>query len=90
VSDHDKRYMQKLAEFSAELERDELPPMTPADRKWFCEWVNRDRAQHGLPLFSEEDIERSQQRDRATRERRSRGERQDQRRGCAPLHASTV
>jgi hypothetical protein len=76
VSDHDKRYMQKLAEFSAELEREELPPMGPDDRKWFCEWVNERRAQLGLPFFSEEDIERSQQRDRAARQRRARDERQ--------------
>jgi hypothetical protein len=59
VSEHDKRYMRKLAEASAELEKEPLPPMSPEDRKWFCAWINEDRAKHGLPPFLEEDIERA-------------------------------
>jgi hypothetical protein len=49
VSDHDKRYMQKLAEFSAELEREELPPMSREDEAWYRSWVNERRARNGLP-----------------------------------------
>jgi hypothetical protein len=49
VSDHDKRYMQKLAEFSADLEREELPPMSPEDETGRRAWVNERRAEIGLP-----------------------------------------
>ncbi len=49
VSEHDKRYMQKLAEASAELEKEELPPMSPEDEAWFRSWVNERRAERGLP-----------------------------------------
>ncbi len=58
VSEHDKRYMQKLAEFSAELEREELPPWTEMDRAWFEGWIDERRAARGLPPMEEEDEQR--------------------------------
>ena len=57
VSEHDKRYMKKLGEFSAELEKEPLPPWSKADREWYFAWVNERRAEIGLPPFVDEGVD---------------------------------
>jgi hypothetical protein len=53
VSEHDKRYMRKLAEFSAELEA-ETGTASDETRRWSRAFINPRRAKIGLPPLEED------------------------------------